>query len=126
MTGAIRSIRENSFQLYHAMSAAEPAICKHCTTSTNATSCTPARTLSMSDVNRLMMRPNLVWLKNDIGMVISLREQIRPHVVHHRLAQFEREPLAEMKCHHGEQRQKANRPPHTGRCPTNPGRQSGR
>ena len=72
MTGAIRSIRENSFQLYHAMSAAEPAICRHCTTSTNATSCTPARTLSMSEVNRLMMRPNFVWLKNDIGMVISL------------------------------------------------------
>ena len=40
---------------------------------TNATSCTPTRTLSMSDVMRLMMRPNLVWLKKDIGMAINLR-----------------------------------------------------
>ncbi len=126
MTGAITTIRENSFQLYHAMSAAEPAICRHCTTSTNATSCTPARTLSMSEVNRLMMRPNLVRLKNDIGMVISLREQIRPHVMHHRLAQFEREPLAEMESHHRDQRQTGNKPPHTGKSPTNPVRQSGR
>ena len=36
----------------------------------------------------------------------QLAEQIRPHVVHHRLAQFEREPLAEMEVHHREQGQR--------------------
>ena len=35
----------------------------------------------------------------------QLAEQIRPHVVHHRLAQFEREPLAEMKIHDRDQGQ---------------------
>ena len=72
MIGAIRAMSENSFQSYHAISAADAAICRPCTTSTNATSCTPARTLSMSEVRRLMMRPNLVWLKNDMGIRISL------------------------------------------------------
>ncbi len=75
MNGAMTTISENSFQSYHAISAAEVVICNPCTTSTNATSCAPARTLSMSDVIRLMMRPNLVWLKNDIGIVISLRNK---------------------------------------------------
>ena len=97
MIGASSTISEKSFQSYHAISAAETAICKPCTTSTNATSCTPARTLSMSEVIRLMMRPNLVWLKNDIGIVINLREQLRAHVVDDGLAQFQREPLAEMQ-----------------------------
>ena len=68
---------EKSFQLYHAIKAAEVVICNPCTTSTNTTSCTPARTLSMSEVIRLMMRPNLVSLKKAIGIVISLRNKSR-------------------------------------------------
>ena len=72
MTGASSTINEKSFQSYHAISAADTPICNPCTTSTNATSCTPARTLSMSEVIRLMMRPNFVWLKNATGIVINL------------------------------------------------------
>ena len=65
----------NNFQSYHAISAADPAIWHACTVNTNVTSCTPTRMLSMSEVIRLMMRPNLVWLKNDIGRVASLRKR---------------------------------------------------
>jgi len=48
--------------LYQAISAAEAIIWRPWTIMTKATSCTPMRMLSMSDVMRLMMRPNLVWL----------------------------------------------------------------
>ncbi len=63
---------EKSFQLYQAISPAATLICTAWIVTTKATSCTATRTLSMSEVIRLMMRPNLVLLKKDIGRVVSL------------------------------------------------------
>ncbi len=69
------NMKANSLALYQAISAAETVICKPCTMETNATSCAPMRTLSMSEVMRLTMRPYFVLLKKDIGMAMSLRNK---------------------------------------------------
>jgi len=60
--GTSSTMSENNFQSHQAMSTAEAVICRACTVTINATSWMPTRTLSMSEVSRLMMRPNLVRL----------------------------------------------------------------
>jgi hypothetical protein len=100
MTGASMTISENSFQLYHAISAAEPAICRHCTTEHE-------RHVLHPGADAVNVRRQPADDAAELGPVEKrhrhgheLAEQIRPHVVHHRLAQFEREPLAEMERQH--------------------------
>ena len=124
--GTSSSISENSFQLYQAISAAATVICTAWIVTTKATSCTATRTLSMSDVIRLMMRPNLVLLKNDIGSVASFRNSSSAHVMRHRLAQFEREELAKVQRHHHEKHQHQVDRPHEGKCRAGPVPRSGR
>ena len=70
---------ENSFQLYHAIRRAATAICTAWMVTTNTTSCTATRMLSISEVMRLMIRPNLVLLKKDIGIEFSLRHWLGAH-----------------------------------------------
>ena len=75
ISGTNNSMIEKSFQLYHTISNAATVIWTAWIVTTNTTSCTATRTLSISEVIRLMMRPNLVLLKNDMGIEVSLRNR---------------------------------------------------
>ena len=58
----------NKSQSRQSISPAATIICPPCTRHTNRTSWTPIRTLLMSEVTLLMMRPSLVLLKKLIGI----------------------------------------------------------